>query len=193
MGCCSHNAGGNSRGTETQARKKAEPHKGVLTKLCFRHWLLICPANTLSRGELTELESLSQLSRLFIPCCWRKWWLAPGLCCVCPFSDTLQFAKEDWHVVYPGKNICLECMLTLNSGMWDWKKTIQLQPWVLGTWNCWSTTAIISLPETECLMRKWQLERDCKYQNNSGRCSSGFKGMVCKGCLIWRNAVFLRG
>lgn len=153
-----------------QGKCLSQNHTKEFSQSCFRHWFLVPQANTLSRGELTELESLSLNSQ-----------------------DCLFHAAEDndgWHMAYALSVLSMTLRSLLKKiGMWltltktfaqnkcwHWvvvcgtgKKTNLVWPWVLGTWNSWSTTAITSLPETECLMRKWELERDCKYWNSSGR------------------------
>lgn len=83
-------------------------HAKEISQNCFRHWLLVSQANTPSRGELTELESLSLNSQdcLFHAAKENDGWHKAYALSV--LSPTLQFAEEDWHVVYSGRYLCLK-------------------------------------------------------------------------------------
>lgn len=193
MGSSSHATGRNVRGTETQTNKVSclESHKKGSYKAEVQQ--MVSQISSKSPEERRphriglRVSYFLRLS-LFHPTKEKDGWHEASYC-VCLFPDTLQFARHDLRVVYPNKNPCWEHVLMLSDGMWDWKKCrVQPQPWVSGTWNSYTTTAVTSLPETGCLVRKWVFEHDCKCRNSSGRCSSCLKQMVCKGCLIYRSS-----
>lgn len=82
-----------------QGKRLSQNHAKEISQNCFRHQLLISQANTLSRGELTELESLSLNSQ-----------------------DCLLHAAEEndgWHKAY-ALSVLSPTLFSLlkNIGMW---------------------------------------------------------------------------
>lgn len=139
VGCSSHAAGRNSRGAETQASSVLPriTQKGSY-KTEVQTLVSQISSKYLEQGRphrIGLMDSYFLRLSLFHAAKENDGWHEASYC-ACPFSDTLQFARHDLCVVYPNKNPCWEYMLTLSSGMWDWKKTeFSLSPesWELET------------------------------------------------------------
>lgn len=90
--------------------------KKARTKLRLRYWFLRSQANTLHRGDLTELDSWSCISEdSLYSVLLKKITIGMRFHTVSVLFLTLRFARHDVRMVYPNKNPCWEYMLMLGS------------------------------------------------------------------------------
>lgn len=109
-----------------QGKCLSQNHAKEFSQNCFRHRLLVPQANTLSRGELTELESLSLNSQdcLFHAAEENDGWHKAYVLLVLSLTLCSLLKKTGMWFTLAKPFARNKCWPPLSGGMWDWKKTI---------------------------------------------------------------------